>query len=415
MDADDAQPPDEAELEVEKRIRELNLKPSSTALRAVKSSLGSSLNANRLKHRIERTNHSAFLEELKSELDYSVLQGTRENGKEKNQTAVQLVNIEENFSTIKRKSPEAAGYFDFITTQAVQKIFADGKLLREDLILPYSAFLQENGGPCSSADALCKGIERYGPILRGLYLMGEYEPTNPKEDKKVLSEHDIVGPIRRITNRDGYVRILFEPEFNFGVFFKFRYPFPPYFWKLTLGTRSFLDRLLETTRMAGGEHGTRRASALHKDHIFTSTINSAIMYTNIPDPTETKHRRRDIIENVEKYINEIKYVEARQRKQEAIRNLKPDENGEYNKAELAAEMKKHRYLDVDFYNVTPDERDINKFLDGKVIVKYYGQFADDMLAQSKKQTKKIQKEERKAEKRKENVEYRLARNAAKSK
>ena len=139
------------------------------------------------------------------------------------------------------------------------------------------------------------------------------------------------------------------------------------------------------------------------------------MYTNIPDPTETKHRRRDIIENVEKYINEIKYVEARQRKQEAIRNLKPDENGEYNKAELAAEMKKHRYLDVDFYNVTPDERDINKFLDGKVIVKYYGQFADDMLAQSKKQTKKIQKEERKAEKRKENVEYRLARNAAKSK
>ena len=429
---DDAKPPDEVEREVEQRISDLIMKPSSTALRAVKGSLGSGFDAERLKQRIEDVSHTDTLTELEDDVDFSILIEKREKGKRKSGTAVRLVNLEENFSTMKRRSPVALDYFDFITTKALDNAVAGGELIKEELVIPYDDFLTENGGLCQSKGELCKAIGRYGPILKGLLITGEYEPINPNNGKESLTEHDIVGPIRRITNRNGYVRILFEREFRWDIFFRYRYPYPPYFWKIPTRSRRILDRLLETARIAGSDHRNKRSAALRKEHIFTATINSAILNTDIPTPNETDHPRRKIIEPIIDAIKRIQNDEAQQNIKDKRHRLEsigiaPDEKDKDGKtrktteAELDAKLRKvginpddFRRLDIELDETARNARNINDFMKGHIILHVYGQFADDLLAQPEKRIKKIQANARKAERRKENVEYRLAKNAAKN-
>ena len=387
--ADDAKP-HEDELantaeKLEKRVRDFLMKPSSQPLRAMKGALGSGLNADRLKDRIEESSHTSALTKLEDNLDFSVLIETREKGKRKNGTAVAIDSFEKKFSTLQRRAPAALDYLDFFTSYALDNVIAGGELIKEEIVIPYDAFLTKNGGFCDTKGQVCKAIGRYGPILMGLMLAGEYKPVKKGDAKETLTEHDFIHPFRRITNRNGYVRVLLEPEFNWGLLFRYRYQVPPYFWNLQQPTsRRILDRALETARIAGTEHRRERSETLVKKHTFKISLSSALRDTNIPTPEQTKHPRRDIIDPVVFAIRSITEQEA---------------------------LEKQKCLTLE---LVADKTNVNTFLQGYILLTVYGDFADRLLAQAERSIQRRKTNARKAEKRKENVEYRLAKDAAKN-
>lgn len=384
--ADDAQPP-EGELadKIEERVRNYLMKPSSQPLRAMKGTLGSGLDADRLKDRIEESSHTSMLTKLDDATIFGAVFETREKGKRKNGTAVVIDEMGKKFSTLQQQAPNALDYLDFFTTYAMDNVIAGGELIRDEIVIPYDDFLTKNGGFCNSKEILCKAIGRYGPILMSLMLAGEYKPIKKNGATERLTEHDFIHPFRRITNKDGFVRVLLEPEFNWGLLFRYRYQIPTYFWQLEKPlSRRILDRALETARIAGGEHRRERSEKLRKEHVFEISLSSALRDTNIPTPEQTGHPRRDIIEPVV----------------DAVQNIMQQEQCESEKC-LKIEL-------------VADDTNANTFLRGHLVLHVYGEFAERLLAQSKRSIERRKTNARKAEKRKENVEYRLAKNAAKN-